>query len=62
MAPLLKNIKIKEYDVLAIQKPWYNNFIYISYNLKEGNFYLIYPEQAGSRVCFYINTKIDPNT
>jgi len=62
MAPLLEDPRVKEYDVIAIQEPWHNRFVHTSYNPGGGSFYLAFPAQAESRVCFYVNKRIDPNS
>ena len=62
LASLFQDPRILEYDVLAIQEPWRNPFIATSYNPLKSHFQLTYLDDAATRVCFYINKRIDPST
>jgi hypothetical protein len=62
LASMFQNPKILEYDILAIQEPWRNPFITTSYHPLKAHFQLVYLEDAATRVCFYINKRIDPST
>ena len=62
LASLFQDPRILEYNILAIQEPWHNPFIAISYHPLKTHFYLTYLEDAATRVCFYINKQIDPDT
>ena len=62
MISFLQDKRVKEFDILAIQEPWHNTYIPTTYNPRESCFYLAFPTQDTSRVCFYINKKINPNT
>jgi hypothetical protein len=62
LASLFQDPRILEYDVLAIQEPWRNPFIATSYNPLKAHFQLTYLNDAATRVCFYINKRIDPST
>ncbi|CEJ62708.1 hypothetical protein PMG11_11201 [Penicillium brasilianum] len=62
MASLFQSPKVLEYDVLAIQEPWRNPFIATSYHPLKTHFQLMYSPDAGTRVCFYVNKRVDPST
>ena len=59
LAPLLQNTRIHDYDILIIQEPWENRFVTTSYNPSSSKFTLCYPPFRGSRVCTYINKRLD---
>ena len=62
LANLFQDPRVLKYDVLAIQEPWRNPFIATTYHPLKEHFRLIYLDDAATRVCFYINTRIDPST
>jgi exonuclease III len=62
LASLFQDRWITEYDILAIQEPWRNTFIATSYHPLKAHFQLIYPQEDDTRVCFYINKRIDAST
>ena len=62
LASLFQDPRILEYDVLAIQEPWRNPFIATSYHPLKAHFQLTYLDDDATRVCFYINKRIDPST
>jgi hypothetical protein len=62
LASLFQDSRILEYDILAIQEPWRNPFITTSYHPLKTHFQLTYLEDATTRVCFYINKRINPST
>ena len=59
LASLFQNSKTLEYDILAIQEPWRNPFIATSYHPLKSHFQFTYFEDATTRVCFYINKRLD---
>ena len=62
LASLFQDPRVLEYDVLTIQEPWRNPFIATSYHPLKAHFQLTYLDDATTRVCFYINKRIDPST
>jgi exonuclease III len=58
--PLLRDTRIKEFDILAIQEPWRNPNIATGYNPLRSSFYLAYPPDKLTRVCFYVNKALHP--
>ena len=58
MVPLLEDSGISEFDILAIQEPWKNNYAPTTYNPARAGFYLVYRPGGDTRVCFYINNRI----
>jgi hypothetical protein len=62
LAGLFQNPRVLEYDVLAIQEPWRNPFIAKSYHPLKAHFQLMYSPDAVTRVCFYVNKRVDPGT
>ena len=59
--PLLQDIEIQDYDILAIQEPWRNPFTTTSYNPPQSSFYLVYPPFPLTRVCLYVNKRLHPD-
>jgi exonuclease III len=62
MATLLRDPRVKEYDILAIQEPWRNPFQDTTHHPAKDSFYLCYPESTDglpSRVCFFVNKRLD---
>src|SRR4051795_1816032 len=62
MATLLRDPKIQEYDILALQEPWRNPFISTTHNPITHSFHLCFPNdsrEAPARVWFFINKRID---
>ena len=59
LASLLQEPEYKEFDILAIQEPWRNPFVTTGYNTQTSGFYLAYPPFLLTRVCFYINKRLD---
>ena len=62
LASLFQDSRVLEYDILAIQEPWRNPFIDTTYHPLRTHFQLIYLAEAETRVCFYINKRLDPST
>uniref|UniRef100_A0A8H7K2N2 RNase H type-1 domain-containing protein n=1 Tax=Bionectria ochroleuca TaxID=29856 RepID=A0A8H7K2N2_BIOOC len=62
LASLFKDARVREYDILAIQEPWRNPFITTTYHPLKTDFQLTYFNDAATRVCLYINKRIDPST
>ncbi|CAG9950816.1 unnamed protein product [Clonostachys rosea f. rosea IK726] len=62
LASLFKDSRVREYDILAIQEPWRNPFITTTYHPLKTDFQLSYFNDAATRVCLYINKRIDPST
>jgi hypothetical protein len=62
MASMLRDPRIHEYDVLAIQEPWRNPFAATTHHPAKSVFHLCCSaeEEAGpARVCFFINRRLD---
>ena len=62
LIPLLQDTEIRDFDILAVQEPWRNPYIHTGYNPSSSNFYLVYPALPGTRVCFYINKRLHPDS
>ncbi|KIW95026.1 uncharacterized protein Z519_03607 [Cladophialophora bantiana CBS 173.52] len=60
LASLFQDRWISEYEVLAIQEPWRNHRT--SYHPLKTHFQLAYPNDRNTRVCFYINKRVDAST
>ncbi|EDN02399.1 predicted protein [Histoplasma mississippiense (nom. inval.)] len=58
MASLLKDGSIKEFDVIAIQEPWRNNFTNTTHYPRPQSFDLVYLDDPGTRTCMFINRRI----
>ena len=62
MATLLRDKRIQQYDILAIQEPWHNPYISTTHHPVKDTFHLCYPdkdEKGEARVCFFINKKLE---
>ena len=60
MASLLhKPAAASELDIIAIQEPWQNPFYQTSFNPPDSEFQLAYTLSTHTRVCFFINNRID---
>lgn len=62
LVPLLADANIQDFDVLAIQEPWRNPHVPTSYNPRDSNFHLICHADEKSRVSFYVNKELDPES
>ena len=62
MIPLFQNDKILNIDIIAIQEPWRNTRDQTTYHPRKDSFHLLYSENDKTRVCFFINKKIDQST
>lgn len=60
--PLLNDIRVQEFDIIAIQEPWRNGFAAKTYNPGNSHFHLVYCPEEATRVCLYVNKCIDPST
>ena len=59
MIPLFKDDKVYTIDIIALQEPWRNQKDRTTYHPLKDRFDLVYIEDNKTRVCFYINKKID---
>jgi hypothetical protein len=59
MISLLTNFQIRKYDILTIQKFWFNVCVSTSYNSFLIDFHLLYEMKKNVRICFYVNTKLN---
>lgn len=59
MAALLRDRKIINYDVLAIQEPWRNPFMNTTHHPIPQYFELAYYDHKKTRVCFFVNKRIE---
>lgn len=63
MATLLRDARVADYDIIAIQEPWVNPFMSTTHHPAKDIFHLCYPkteeEDGPARVCFYINKRLD---
>lgn len=59
MATLLRDRRITNYDVLAIQEPWRNPFMHTTHHPIPQHFELAYHNHLKTRVCFFVNKRID---
>jgi ribonuclease HI len=62
LASLFQDRWISDFDILAIQEPWRNPHVATSYHPLKGHFQLAYLDDKDTRVCFYINKRIDAST
>jgi hypothetical protein len=50
--------RIKEYDLLTIQKSWRNACVSTSYNSFNIDFHLFYEDTKNVKTCFYVNIRL----
>ena len=61
LASLFQQSEIRDYDILAIQEPWRNPFTNTTYHPLKADFHLLYMDDPTTRVCFYINKRLNPD-
>lgn len=62
MATLLRDTSVHEYDILAIQEPWWNPYVATTHHPAKDIFHLCYPardDEGPARVCFFVNKRIE---
>lgn len=63
MATLLRDERISDFDVVAIQEPWRNPFMETTHHTAKDIFHLCYaPNDANdrpTRVCFFVHKRLD---
>ena len=59
MASLLHDEKISQFNILAIQKLWYNPHNKSLYNPDSSSFYLAHKPKSNTHTCVYINKRLD---
>lgn len=57
MASFLRDDRVLDYDIVAIQEPWQNPFCFTTHHPAKQHFWLIWPESK-PRVCFFVNKRI----
>ncbi len=62
MEPLFQDHALQKFDILAIQEPWKNPFMNTSLSAKKAGFHLLYYDDERTRVCFYVNQRLDPDS
>ena len=62
LIPLLSDKRTQDFDIIAIQEPWKNPTTSLLLNPYQSGFHLLYKPGGDTRVCFYINNKIDPES
>ena len=58
MAPLLRDPRIQDYDILAIQEPWRSTHKNTTHRFRGSGFDLAYMDHKDTRVCFFVNNRI----
>jgi hypothetical protein len=61
MILLLTDNNIQNFDVIAIQKLWWNFFVSTTLSFSQSDFHLLYKSDEDTRVCFYVNDKLNTN-
>lgn len=59
---LLADPRIQHYDIVAIQESWRNPQMTTTISSHWSGFHLLYRAENDTKVCFYINKKIDPDS
>ncbi len=55
---LLADLRVNNFDIIAIQEPWRNTYDSAAYNTRDSGFYLVDIKDRDSRVSTYINKRI----
>ncbi len=50
--------RIKEYNLLTIQKSWFNACVSTFYNSFNIDIHLLYENTENVKICFYVNTHL----
>jgi hypothetical protein len=58
---LLIDRNIHNFDVIAIQEFWRNFFVSIMLNFNQNDFHLFYKFDENTKICFYVNDKLNTN-
>jgi hypothetical protein len=58
MASLLRDGRLKDFDVIALQEPWRNPFWNTTHHPDKQHFELLYMDDPTTRVYFFINKRI----
>jgi ribonuclease HI len=62
MASFLRDPKVLEYDILAIQEPWRNKHMATTHNPVAQNYHLLFPKdtlEQPARTCFFVSKRLD---
>lgn len=59
MMPFFDDPRTLSYDIIAIQEPWRNSEFFTTYHPHKDIFHLIYMEHKLTRVCFYVNKRLN---
>jgi hypothetical protein len=59
MISLLIDLNTQDYDIIAIQKSWWNLFVSTSLSSHQCDFHLLYRFDDDTKMCFFVNDKID---
>jgi len=62
MISFMEDRRTHEYDILSIQEPWRNRSMNTTYHGKKEYFELEYNDSPDTRVCFFINKRLDPKS
>ena len=55
MASLLRDERIGDFDIIAIQEPWRNPSFHTTHYPHSRSFHLFYPDDPEVRACFLVN-------
>jgi hypothetical protein len=62
MASFLRDPKVLEYDILAIQEPWRNQHMATTHNPVAQKYHLLFQKdtlEQPARTCFFVNKRLD---
>ncbi len=62
MASFLRDPKVLEYDIIAIQEPWRNPYTATTHNPISQQYHLMFPKdtrEQPARICFFISKRLD---
>ncbi len=62
MVTLFQNNNILNIDIIALQEPWRNTRDQTTYHPRKNAFHLVYPESDKTRVCFFVNKRIEQSS
>lgn len=62
MASFLRDPKVLEYDIIAVQEPWRNPYTATTHNPIAQQYHLMFPKdtrEQPARICFFISKRLD---
>lgn len=62
IVPLFQNNNILKIGIIVLQESWRNIRDQTTYHPRKDAFYLVYPESDKTRICFFVNKRIEQSS